>query len=380
VRVAAAAAASLLSLTGDAEQLGRIQLTASAPEGTTGVRIVEVIRGADITLAEGTEAATSWTCRRRRTFAALSDYQRSEPFVAVTPSCARRLRLRVLRRGRDLRVTVRDRWHIGGVRFRLCLRPPGKARRCHALAVAPGQWEVSRLYSARVAGVWTVRLTGLGSRTVRRLRVRPWRPSARPLVLTTGDSMMLTLSSVLERRLRARVRDDIYIGSGITKPSVVDWAALPARQLRANDQDATVITLGMADVYPLDGIECCGEAWTAEYARRARRVMRAYARGGRALVWLNLPYPRDARHAPAVTAVNAAVASASAGLLRVRVLDLAAMLTPDGVYRGSLERDGRTIRLRRDDGVHLAGGGARIVARALAAELIALGVLPASAR
>jgi hypothetical protein len=284
----------------------------------------------------------------------------------------------VLRRGRDLRVTVRDRWHLGGVRFRLCLRPPGKDFRCHALAVGPGQWEVSRLFRARAVGRWTVRVTALSSRTVRRVSVRRSRRSDRTLILTTGDSMMLTLSSVLEKRLRARVREDIYIGSGITKPSVIDWARLPAQHLRAHAQDATVITLGMGDVYPLDGIECCDADWTAQYALRARRVMRVYTRGGRALVWLNLPYPRAGRHGPAVTAVNAAVASASAGLPGVRVLDLAAMLTPDGVYREWIERRGRQIRLRRDDGVHLAAGGARIVARALRAELVGLGVLPSA--
>ena len=309
-------------------------------------------------------------------------------WVALAPAAAaqqpyavptgERLRLYVHQRGRDLRVTVRDRWHTGGVRLRMCLRAPRRGYRCRRVLLAPGQWDVSRLVPARRLGRWSVRVSAPGQVLVRGRRVRAVRPSTLPLVLTTGDSMMLTLSSVLEHRLPARVREDIYIGSGITKPFVVDWARLPAKQLRANHQDATVVTLGMGDVYPLGEIACCGEAWSAEYARLARAIMQAYSRRGPAVVWLNLPYPRDPRHAPAVTAVNAAVAAAAAGLSRVRVLDLAAMLTPDGVYRQSVVRHGRRIRLLRSDGVHLAPGGARIVARAVTAALGELAVLSPS--
>jgi lysophospholipase L1-like esterase len=372
------AAAAVLSLTGDAGQLGHIHLTASAPEGATGLRIVEVVPGGDVQLAEGAEAVTDWTCERSRTFAAVTDYQRSEPFVAATPSCADRLQLRVLRRGRNLRVTVHDRWHLGGVPTRLCVRPPRGIAACRGLAVGPGQWEASHVFPAPAIGRWTVRLAALGHRSVRRVSVRPGRRSTRPLVLTTGDSMMLTLSSVLERRLRARVRADIYIGSGVSKAAVVNWARLPAQQLRAEHQDATVLTVGMGDVYPLGEIPCCGEAWAAEYARRARRMMRAYTRRGATLVWLNLPYPRDPGHAPAVTSVNAAVAAAAVALPRVRVVDLAAMLTPGGVYRQAMLRGDHRVRLRRADGVHLAPGGARLVARAVTRELVDLGVLPAT--
>jgi hypothetical protein len=295
-----------------------------------------------------------------------------------TVPAGERLRLDVHQRGRDLRVTVHDRWHAGGVQLGMCLRPPRRAYRCRPVLLAPGQWEVSRLVPARRRGRWTVLVSAPDQALLRRVTVRAVRPGTRPLVLATGDSMMLTLASVLEQRPGARVRDDIYIGSGIGKPDVVDWARLPAKQLRAEHQDATVITLGMGDVYPLGDIPCCGEDWTAEYARRARRMMRAYTRRGAALMWLNLPYPRDPRHAPAVTAVNTAVATAAAGLPRVRVLDLATMLTPGSVYRQSLTRDGRRIRLRRADGVHLAVGGARLVARRVRAALTELGVLPTS--
>ena len=52
--------------------------------------------------------------------------------------------------------------------------------------------------------------------------------------------------------------------------------------------------LGANDGFPMGNARCCGEAWVTEYARRARGMMHAYARGGRARVlWLLLPAPRD---------------------------------------------------------------------------------------
>lgn len=289
-----------------------------------------------------------------------------DPYAVPTDQ---RLRLFAHQRGGDLRVTVRDRWHVGGVHLSLCVRRPRGFFSCRPVLLAEGQWEVSRLVPARPFGRWTVRVSAPEQVLVRRVMLRAPRPGSLPLVLATGDSMMLTPAAVLGRRLafRARVREDVYIGSGIGKPQVVDWATLPRKQLRAYHQAATVITLGMGDVYPLGDIACCGDAWTREYARRARRMMRTYTRRGAPLVWLNLPYPRDPQHGPAVTAVNAAVSAAAAGVRLVSVLDVAALITPGGVYRPSL---------RRADGVHLAHRGARIVARAVTAELARLGVLP----
>jgi hypothetical protein len=377
------------ALTGDAQQLGHIHLTASDSPPAGDLRIVELVDGAavpvpSVATASGVEATTDWTCARQRTFAAESGGRRSAPFVATTPACDHRLRVRTPRavsRGENVRVTIRDRWRVGDVRARLCVRPAGDFYRCRVVALPAGQWEVSRVYRAHAPGVWAIRLA-TGEQAIARavtVRGRARRPGALPSILATGDSMMITPAGVLERRLapRARVRDDIYLGSGITKPWVVDWGTLPGKQVRGDHQAATVVALGMSDVFPIGGIQCCGDAWQRAYAQRARRIMRAYSEGGRAaVVWLNLPYPRDPRHAPAVTAVNAALDAAAAGLHRVRVLDVASVFTPGGVYRDSLPRHGGEVRVRKDDGVHLTVAGARIAARAVTAELVRSGVLP----
>jgi hypothetical protein len=201
----------------------------------------------------------------------------------------------------------------------------------------------------------------------------------------TGDSIMRNPTDVLKPWLedRAHVVDDVYVGSGITRPFVVDWATLPAKQVKAYQPDATVISIGMGDgrdlLTPAGPVSCCGADYVVAYARRVRAIMSTYLQDGDgAVVWLDDPYPRDVSRAAVVTAVNQAVGRAASGLDRVVVLDLAAVFTPKGTFQPTLVRKGRTVTVRRPDGVHLSRAGARIAGRLVTAELRRLGVLGSS--
>jgi hypothetical protein len=122
--------------------------------------------------------------------------------------------------------------------------------------------------------------------------------------------------------------------------------------------------IGANDGFPMAGAECCGEPWIAEYARRARRIMRSYARGGRGRVyWLLLPAPRRGFFREIFPAVNAAVRRAARGLEDdVRVIDLVSVFTPGGRYRASMKIRGKRVRVRQGDGIHLNTTGASLAA------------------
>ena len=92
--------------------------------------------------------------------------------------------------------------------------------------------------------------------------------------------------------------------------------------------------------------------------------MRVYARGGRARVlWLLLPTPRGGFFRQIFPAVNAALRRAARGLEDdVRIIDLVETFTPGGRYRDSIVVDGKTIRVRQADGIHLNTTGASIAA------------------
>ncbi|MEA2418903.1 MAG: uncharacterized protein QOE60_1109 [Thermoleophilaceae bacterium] len=163
----------------------------------------------------------------------------------------------------------------------------------------------------------------------------------------------------------ATVRSDARVSTGISKPSLLDWREHAREQAETVRPDVTVVFLGANDGFTMAGAECCGMPWIVEYARRAREMMRSYARGGRGRVyWLLLPAPRDGFFRETFPAVNTALRQAAAGLEDdVRLIDLDAVFTPGGRYRDSMRIDGKRVRVRQSDGIHLNTAGAELAAR-----------------
>jgi len=169
----------------------------------------------------------------------------------------------------------------------------------------------------------------------------------------------------------AKVQSDVRPGTGISKP-LGPWATLASTQTKRLRQAVAVVSLGVADGFPLrvgDGAtqECCGTAWIAEYARRVRAIMTTYLRRGRARVlWLTLPIPKGPR---AVTdAVNRSILHAAEGLAGVNVLRMDLFFTPDG-FRDVMPYRGRDVDVREEDGIHLNITGTAIAAKLVAAAL-----------
>jgi lysophospholipase L1-like esterase len=366
----AAAADDRLTLTADVRETGYVQLHLHARPGAA-VTILDDALGEErsvIPLAADSDLRrfATWSCAHRvRRFVARQTADDGTPLEASarvrTPACKRRLALvapRRVRAGRSIGMRVRDRWRIGNIVARVCTRAPGERARCRKLR--PGR--VS--YRALRPGLHRVTLDTRWQRI--RRTVRAANPGGRLTVLATGDSMVQIIDSFLKQRIgggRVRVRSDARISTGISKPSLLDWQAHAERQARSRP-DAVVMFIGANDGFPMAGADCCGAAWIAEYARRARRMVRTYARGGRARVyWLLLPAPRGGFFRRIFPAVNAALRRAARGLRNdVRLIDLPRVFTPGGRYRDSMKVGGEVVRVRQDDGVHLNTTGASLAA------------------
>ncbi|HZG49214.1 MAG TPA: GDSL-type esterase/lipase family protein [Thermoleophilaceae bacterium] len=368
---AARAAGHGLSLRAESVETGYVQLRLHASAGVP-VRIVEATPGgqavpvreltpaaADTTL----ERAVAWRCDRRgRSFVATDSQGRSAAAQVRTPSCARRLRIaspRRTRAGNRVAFRVLDRWRLGDLRARVCVEPPGGPPRCERRAVGP--LGASSSFRALRPGGWLLRASIPGGSARRSVRA-----SGRLSLLATGDSMIQIVDSYLKQRLRprgVRVRSDAHISTGISKPSLLDWQAHARRQARSRP-DVVVMFLGANDGFPMAGAPCCGAAWIQEYARRARRMMAAYGRGGRTRVyWLLLPTPRGGFFRRSFPAVNAGIRRAAARARRdVRVIDLGRVFTPGGRYRSAMRIGGRLVGVRQADGVHLSSAGASLAA------------------
>lgn len=202
-------------------------------------------------------------------------------------------------------------------------------------------------------------------------------PALRKL-LVTGDSMAQPLDAQLARTLSApgvnTVRD-AHLGTGISLSQIVDWGQLSTQQTTKDKPDAVVMFIGANDSFPMKGadgkdVQCCGAAWAAIYASRARRMMNTYRRAGAARVyWLTLPLPRDSKRLPYARAVNAAVAVAAQPYRsQVRVLDMVPVFTPSG-FRASMSIGGKNTIVRRPDGIHLNDAGAQLAANLVEARM-----------
>jgi lysophospholipase L1-like esterase len=360
----------------------RLVLSASRPETGYISLLLHSRTDVPVTISEdGGEARTltpsaadtelkrfaAWRCdRRTRRFSATQAGPDGVPVTVSaelrTPSCAHRLELvapRQVRAGSRARVRVRDRWGLGGVSARVCFRAPGEGARCGQRR--PG---VVR-YRALRPGEHRVSLRTPWQKVTRDIRAA--NRGGRLTVLATGDSMIQIIDSFLQMRIGSgpvRVRSDARISTGISKPSLLDWNAHAREQASGLRPDVTVMFIGANDGFPMGEADCCGAPWIDEYARRARQMMRTYARGGRGRVyWLLLPMPRASSFRTVYVAVNAALRRAARGLDDdVRVIDLARVFTPGGRYRDSMEIGGKTVPVRQADGVHLNRAGASLAA------------------
>jgi uncharacterized protein len=195
---------------------------------------------------------------------------------------------------------------------------------------------------------------------------------ARPLrVLVTGDSMMLLTDRYLKRDLPASVHVDIRVSTGLSRPELLDWHALAQRQTRRYRPDVVIATMGANDGWPIRGAECCGARWTARYATRARRLLRAWSPAR--VYWLTLPAPDDVELGRQFEAVNRAVIRAA--LRTAAVVDLRPVITPSGGFEPRMAIGDVVQQIRSADGVHLWWPGARLAADAIVARLRADGVV-----
>lgn len=306
-----------------------------------------------------------------------------------TPSCAHRLSViapRHVRRGALFSVRIVDSWGLGDQALDVCASGAGLDHRCRDAALLAAPRGLSLRFRPRANGQVRVAVAFAGGRSVVRVAAGTAKPQPRtagPVLLTTGDSTIEGIDSVLDDDLgsAARVRTEAAPGTRLSGDGEAAWDAMAASQVERLRPRLTVISLGANEGYgnqvPGGGIvNCCAADWIAEQARRIGKVMDLYLEKGRGrVVWLLLPTPDSTAKAKTIDAANQAVIAAAAGREDVHTLDLRPIFSPDGRFHQTISRGGKSVDVRAPDGVHLSAAGQAIAADAVRALIAREGLL-----
>ena len=199
--------------------------------------------------------------------------------------------------------------------------------------------------------------------------------AAHPLrVLFAGDSLVGNISQGVAKFIgddpRIDLHTDVQVGTGLSRPDILDWGAELTQQLKRIGPDVVFLAFGGNDDQPLRDPQgtyhsLFTDGWATEYARRVAAVMDLASAGGqRTVVWIGLPTERPERLNQAKDTFNDAARRNAAAREDVHFADLMAFFGP--AYSDTYTQpDGNVVTVRDTDGVHLTHDGANLVAPVL---------------
>lgn len=201
----------------------------------------------------------------------------------------------------------------------------------------------------------------------------------RRVLLVGASSIQYAVGTELERLMAdtldvALVRQG-KVATGLTRDDVFDWPAEVASLVDTHRPDVVIGQFGGNDgqnIVAPDGAihEVYTDGWAAEYGRRIAHLAAVTQEGGARLVLLGMPIMRSGTFSKKIRWLNEVTQTAveAAGGLYVDVYNLGA--DAQGAYKADVTVDGRTGRMRLDDGIHFTRLGGQYVARHLLPRLL----------
>lgn len=186
-------------------------------------------------------------------------------------------------------------------------------------------------------------------------------------IVVFGDSMADGVWTGVYRQLRGNDRFEVSrhtrVASGLSRPDFYDWPESLRDYIAGNQVDIAIISLGLNDTQPIfhDGRwdHAFGtEEWDALYIERVADFMRIFDEAGIPAFWVGLPTVRSGAYAEKVAHINAIYDAQAEQHDVVYVSTRQVTAGEDGDYSAYLrDEDGRTRRVRADDGIHFTTPG-----------------------
>ncbi|WP_407379633.1 DUF459 domain-containing protein [Helicobacter sp.] len=201
--------------------------------------------------------------------------------------------------------------------------------------------------------------------------------------LFIGDSMMQGVGMTLGRELKKlgfSVIDIAKQSTGLTYTDFFDWGKMLKDTLDKHPRiDVVVIMVGANDPYNMPKIKYASPEWVEIYESRIEEILESANAHGALVVWYEAPIvkkePLNTKLAFLNTLYAAKVAQAVEKENKALLLHSNNALAPNGSYTAyGKNADGKSIKLRANDGIHFSGEGSRVLGALL---LERLEILPA---
>lgn len=184
-----------------------------------------------------------------------------------------------------------------------------------------------------------------------------------------GDSMMQGVGLTLASELKKRGFSVINIAkqsTGLTYTHFFDWGKALREAFAKNPHiNIVVMMVGANDPYAMPKMKYGSEEWVETYSSRIKEIIDISLENDAVVVWYDAPYvrkePLNTRLIFLNTLYKSQVDSAKQLLLHAN-----SALAPDGVYTSYVKNEqGRSIRVRGEDGIHFSGEGSRALSKLL---------------
>jgi hypothetical protein len=200
------------------------------------------------------------------------------------------------------------------------------------------------------------------------------------VLIIGGSTMEGGLGLFLERHLKEGGYDVQRRGkksSGLARPDFFDWPKEASKLHAGFAPDLSVVMFGGNDGMSLHRarkedpkwIRPDDPRWDVEYRRRVAAMADILAPGPEQLVWIGMPPVKDAKLNGRIQRMNAAFLAEMEARANGHFIETWDLLGRDGEYTDRIEIEGKRVKVRAGDGVHLTPAGAKFMVGHVAARL-----------
>lgn len=200
--------------------------------------------------------------------------------------------------------------------------------------------------------------------------------SSQTYIALVGDSMMAVglapnLKRMIEKNSLGKVVHAYKSGTGLARPDVFNWLNEYPKMLGGKTPGIVICAIGANDGQGIEvnkkAFKFGTAAWDEEYARRVGAFSELLLKGGAKVYWVLLPHMRSPVYDQRMQNLNT--------FLQAKFKDVPNLvfISPDSLIAGrsvnayveSAQVNGKQVRLRGEDGIHLSDGGARNLAEGI---------------